>query len=443
MIFRHRPAGWNGRRQLRLWGTLFCALFFGCFAQAADILCGRFFTVPQTLYVNQAFTIHFELEVTFGGEVEDLRISDFPNDPDLIEVGRLENTSRNRITRDGQAIDVLQYTAQARCLKPVNRTFHPDLQCMLVERRNAGFFSHWQSYPKQKNLTPFTLTVRPLPETGRPAAFSGAVGSFRLNGHLPQTRVHPGDILTLTLDLSGQGWLGKAALPSIPASPLFKIYPPKEVLRENARLKTQQVFIPQNTNAADIAALPFCFFNPVSGRYEETSAGPFHLTVQTDTAGPKADEVRVIDTAQPVRSEMASQTVTIERVNQTLRHAVPLLVGCAGALAAFFVFFTLFAAHKRLAFGIGLIVLAAGIGAGYALSRKTEVSTRTLARRTDARFAPSRGAAPLFALNPNTTVIPLENAGTWIRIDAAGRRGWIPADALTAETAEKNAPAAH
>ena len=33
--------------------------------------------------------------------------------------------------------------------------------------------------------------------------------------------------------------------------------------------------------------------------------------------------------------------------------------------------------------------------------------------------------------NPGTAVVPLENAGAWVRVDASGRRGWIPSSALT------------
>ena len=58
-------------------------------ALAGELFSGRLYTVPEKTYVNQAFEIHFELEVSFGSEVEDLRISDFPSNPDLITVGRL------------------------------------------------------------------------------------------------------------------------------------------------------------------------------------------------------------------------------------------------------------------------------------------------------------------------------------------------------------------
>ncbi len=402
-------------------------------AFAGDVFSGRLYTVPDKIYVNQSFEIHFELEVSFGSEVEDLRISDFPNNPELISVGRLESTSRNRITRDTQALDVLHFTAPARCLKPIEHVFNPTVQCMLVERRNTGFFSHWQSFPKQLKLEPFKLRVLPLPEDGRPATFSGAVGIFRLGGSLSQTNVRPGDIITLSLRLSGQGWLGDVVMPAPPPSPLFKTYPVKELSREPLRLATEQVFIPQNTNATEIASVRFCFFNPATERYENSIAGPFPLTFETVAAASKTEEVRVIDTAQPVSAESLPQTVSIERVNLTLHQALPLLVGCAGALAAFFVFFLLYGNHKRLAFTLGLLVLTTGAVAGYALSGKTVAKTRTLVHRTEIHFAPSRGATTLFSLNQGTAIIPLETAGEWVRVDSSGLRGWIPASSLSEE----------
>jgi len=404
-----------------------------------EIFSGRLYTVPKQIYENQAFEIHFELEVSFGSEVEDLRISDFPNNPDLITVGRLETASRNRITRGDQAINLLHFIASARCHKPITHTFNPTLQCMFVERRTSGFFSHWQSYPKQHALDPFTLRVLPLPDAGRPAHFSGAVGTFHLSGRLSKTTAHPGDIITLRLELNGQGWLGNAVMPVPPTPSLFKTYPQKEVLREPLRIQTEQVFIPSCTNATELAAARFCFFNPATGRYEESVAGPFKITYTDTPDTPRPDEVRVISTLEPAATGNLQQAVTHEYVNLSLQHAMPLLAVCAAALSAFFIFFMLYGRHTRLAFLLGAILLAAGGGIGYALSRKTGAATQTISRHTDVLFAPSHSAATLFVLSPDTPVTPLENASCWVRIeDAAGRRGWIPAAALTPPHSKNN-----
>jgi hypothetical protein len=299
-----------------------------------------------------------------------------------------------------------------------------------VQRRNVGFFSQWQSSPKQLQLAPFTLRLLPLPPAGRPENFSGAVGSFRIAGRLSQEAARPGDIITLTLDLAGQGWLNEAQAPAPPASPLFKTYPAMEKLREPQRIQTEQVFIPQSTNATEIAAARFCYFNPARERYEECVAGPFKLALSDASSAPKTEDVRVIDTAAPATAEALPQTVSLERMHMTLRQALPLLIGSAGAIAAFFVFFLLYGRRTRLAFALGAALLAAGAGAGYALSGKADTTTRLTVTRAEVLFAPSRGAAALFPLGPGAAVTPLETAGAWVRIDASGRRGWIPAEAL-------------
>ena len=399
-------------------------------ARAADLLSGRLYTVPEKVYVNQPFEIRFDLEVTAGADVEDLRISDFPNDPAVLALGRLESAARTSASRDGQNIHVLHFTATGRGLKPIAQTFNPRLQCSLVQRRSAGFFSQWQSSPRQLQLAPFNLRIQPLPAEGRPGSFGGAVGAFRLSGRLSQETVRPGDIVTLTLDLEGQGWLGDAPAPAPADSPHFKTYPAKERLREPLHLRSEQVFIPQSTNATEIAAARFSYFNPATGRYEETQAGPFRLAFSDAAAAPQANAVRVIDTARPASPEAPAPAVSLERVHMTLRQALPLLAGSAGAIAAFFVFFLLYGRHTRLAIACGAALLAAGLAAAYAVSGKAETNARVTAAHTEARLAPSQSAVTLFSLIPGTAVTPLETAGSWVRVDAGGRRGWISSDAL-------------
>ncbi|HOE60488.1 MAG TPA: SH3 domain-containing protein [Kiritimatiellia bacterium] len=409
---------------------------------AGELVSGRLYTVPETIYVNQAFEIYFELEVTFGSEVEDLRIRDFPNQPDLLTVGRLVSSSRNRTSRDGKTLDTLQYKATARCHKPFHQTFTPLVQCMLVERRNTGFFSHWQSFPKQMRLDPFTLAVRDLPDQGRPEAFSGAIGTFRLTGRLSQTEAHPGDIITLTLNLKGKGWLGEQTVMPAPAvGPMFKRYPVKELLREDAHLRTEQIFIPQTTNATEIAAVRFHYFNPATGQYEASVAGPFRLTLRDAPAEPVAQTIRMIDTVRPTTASEPPQTISIRQVNRSVRHALPLLIGGAGALAAFFIMFLLGAGRRRIAIPLALLALGVSLGAAYRIHIRADAATRNLTEQVDVRLAPARAAFQLFSLPAGTEVIPLETSASWVRIDADGRRGWIRAEALgDPTTVPKGAP---
>ncbi len=407
-------------------------------ARCGELYGGRLYTVPERVFVNQPFEIHFELEVSPGNEIQDLRISDFPNDEKLLALGRLENTTRTRGTRDGQPTETLRFTASARGLLPLEQTFHPRLQCTLVERRSFGFFTRWQPQPKQLQLAPFTLSLRALPEAGRPPHFSGAVGRFSLTGSLSQSAVRPGDIITLSLDLSGQGWLGEAPAPA-PALPsehesLFKTYPAKERLREPLRIRTEQVFIPLATNAAAIPPARFSFFNPETAAYEECAAGPFPLSFRTQESDtPPPAEVRVLTPDAPAAAPAAATapvSVSVARVNQRARQHAPILAASLFALAAAFLFLHLRGRHTRLGLALAALLLGLGALTARALHARPAARPRQVARRVEPLFAPSRAAPPLFALNPGDAVTPLERAGDWLRVDADGRRGWIPASAL-------------
>lgn len=394
---------------------------------AEEITGGRFYTVPEKVYVNEPFELRLELAATFGSEVEDLRIGGIPNDPGLLELGQMRQLSQSRESRDGRDVTVFRYAVSARGKKAFSRHCAPALSCSLVVRRNAGFFSHWQAYPQEKSLEPFDLSILALPEAGWPAGYTGAIGSFTLSGKLSQSVVRPGDIVTLTLTLAGDGWLGNGEMPAPAASPLFKSYPARATVSEPLRRVTEQAWIPNATNAAEIGAVRFPFFNPKTEKFEEAVAGPFRLTFSAASAAPTNAAVKVIHAELEPAAAQEGQpaAVTIDDVNRSVRHFGPLLAFAAAVLAAGFVFFALVGKHTVAGIALSVILIGAGGWAGHALSqRNARTATVKLAGRCDVRFAPSGQAVLLFSLNPGTEVTPLETSGAWTRIDAAGRRGW-------------------
>ena len=411
-------------------GLLSLTAFAPFVGHAGDIVRANLYTSPNRIFVGQSFVIHFDVETTAGTELNDLQITGLPNDPDLIALGSFENVSQNRITRGSQDLTAFHYTATARCYKPIAQTFSPVLQCLLVERRSIGFFTQMQSFSKRINIEPLALHVLPLPVDGRPAAFSGAVGQFKLTGTLSADRVHPGDIITLSLDLSGQGWLGNVAMPEPPTSHNFKVYPPKETLHEPLHLKTDQVFIPASTNATEIATVRFNFFNPSTGHYEETTSGPFALTF-TDKASPKAEEVRVINTGDTTAPFSSGSSLIVKRSDLTFRQMLPLISLCTAGVVGLWIFFMLLGRHTRAAFLVATCVFALGFAASLRLGNKKNTDVQKIGYSTEARFAPSQASPALFSLNPGTPATPLETAGQWTRVDAEGRRGWIPSSALS------------
>lgn len=397
---------------------------------------GRVYADPPSAYLNQSFTINFELELSPGTEVEDLRISGFPNDPELLSMGRLQTAAaQRRSTRRGEATEILSFTATARGLKPHTETYHPRVECVLVQKRSIGFFTSRQAVTREMRLPPFNLDIKELPTTNQPTDFSGAVGTFTLQGEISQTSVQPGDIITLNLSLTGKGWLGDATMPQPPPDQRFKNYPPREKLREATTLRSEQVWIPQTTNAAAIPAATFTYFDPHTATYESCQAGPFKLHFTTPERATTDEELRVIApsarTTSPT-SDPPSITVSVTHINQRARQLLPLLTLAATLLLAGFIFFRLRILHFRLRLLAALLILATGATITYKL-RNYSPTTNQLhtTRATGVYFAPSDTSPLLFRLNKGEPVTPLETTPTWIRIDSNNRRGWLPTTTLS------------
>lgn len=344
--------------------------------RADEIISARFSTSPEFVFVNQPFELQFEMEVPAGASVQDLHVSAFPQERLKLTLGQLEELPRQQLTRDGRRIDRLRFSASATAAAVGEQTVRSMLQGMFTERNSSGFFSFLQSHLVQKAVEPFTLKIQSLPVAGRPADFSGAIGVFKLTGVLSSPTAQPGDILTLTLDLSGEGNLNAAA-PALAAVDGFKTYPPKTLEASATHVRLQQIYIPQSASATTIPAVTFAFFNPRTHRYETVSAGPFRIrfTKPTETV---TNAVRVINTAD-----------TAEKAQQTLLQLPRQVIWSA-----------------------------------------SKVVTRETARRTDVRFAPSRAALSLFILPPRQKIQLLETQGGWARIDLDGNRGWIPVSDL-------------
>ncbi|MDD5657863.1 MAG: BatD family protein, partial [Elusimicrobia bacterium] len=73
---------------------------------------------------------------------------------------------------------------------------------------------------------PLTLEVHPLPESGKPPDFSGAVGRFSLAANLDKQRGKVGEPVTLSVTIKGEGGLSAIRDPVWPALPSWRAFDP-------------------------------------------------------------------------------------------------------------------------------------------------------------------------------------------------------------------------
>lgn len=415
----------------RYLATLLIVSLAGIMNAFATLQTARFSTRPTHVFLNQPFELYFEVEVNAGSEIQDIQISQVPIEElglTLQPLASLPKIVKN--DAQGKPIDVIRFAAPAQASKAGERTFSARLHCTVVERSTGGFFSFTQSRNATIEIAPFTLRIQTLPEQGKPADFSGAVGTFQIKAKVEPQIAQPGDILKLLVDIQGDGNLNGATL-AMPDAQGFKVYPVKERVREASRLQIEQVIIPQTTNATTLGALALTYFNPATRQYERAHAGPFTITFIHDAPTQTNDTVRIISTDSPATTGAVVQSVlTIETVNQNMRHARPLIILCGATLLACFCFFQFKSVNQRLAVLLALVILICGAVTAHRLWQKPQLATRTLRQLAEVKFAPTYRSPVLFTLSPGTTVLPLESAGAWVRVDAQGKRGWVAAHHL-------------
>ena len=128
----------------------------------------------------------------------------------------------------------------------------------------------------QKNVETalLNLTVKNLPEEGRPASFAGAVGNYNFSTSLDRDDVSSNDAVTLTVTVSGSGNIELLNLPTPAFPPDFETYDPKIVSNIDATgqgmsgtKKAEILAIPRHAGDFVVPPMEFSYFNPAKGQY--------------------------------------------------------------------------------------------------------------------------------------------------------------------------------
>ena len=160
------------------------------------------------------------------------------------------------------------------------------LRVPIAQADDDPFFGSSMMGDREVRSAPVTIQVRPLPLEGKPADFSGAVGSFRMHAELLTKTPKTNESLTIRLTLEGTGNLKQVTSPTISFPQDFEVYDPKESYEE--KISATEVYgkkiieyfaIPRRTGAVTIPSLSFSYFDPHLGRYETLRSQSFTLQV--------------------------------------------------------------------------------------------------------------------------------------------------------------------
>jgi hypothetical protein len=139
-----------------------------------------------------------------------------------------------------------------------------------------------------------TIAVKPLPEAGKPADFSGAVGNFDFRVTPSKTNLKNGESLDLLVSVTGNGNLKLFNLPKPVVPNSLEMYDPVHKEKVNTtlsgmsgKISDSYTIIPQFKGNYPIKPMQFSYFDLSSGKYKTITSPEIMINVLD---GPSAND---------------------------------------------------------------------------------------------------------------------------------------------------------
>jgi hypothetical protein len=132
-----------------------------------------------------------------------------------------------------------------------------------------------------------SIEVLPLPESGKPSAFSGAVGQFSFKVQMNKDKVKTNEAINLSLTITGRGNLNLIDPPKLVIPPDIESYDPKT--SESIGTKTggiegsktaEYILIPRHHGTYKISPVEFSYFDPSTKNYITLHSPEFTIQVE-------------------------------------------------------------------------------------------------------------------------------------------------------------------
>ena len=265
-------------------------------------------------YLNEAVTVIYKLYVSPNINVTNYRSLDSPkyNDFWSQDIPVTKHTAQNG-TYQGKPYRfvvlkrVVLYPQKAGKLEiePLSLEIFVDVP---TNRRDFFGGRIYTQTSKTVSAGRRTLSVKPLPEAGKPADFGGAVGDFTFQVTSSKNKLNASESLQAKVEVSGKGNLKLFQLPEPELPSSLEVYEPeyKENVRTNlsgmeGKVANNYTVVPSFRGKYPIPSISFSYFNPKTRKYVTLNSEEINIEVLEGPAGS--------ETSSPVASNVNKQLV--------------------------------------------------------------------------------------------------------------------------------------
>jgi hypothetical protein len=130
-----------------------------------------------------------------------------------------------------------------------------------------------------------TLQIKALPTDGRPANFSGAVGTFAMTGSVQPAHARVGDPLDMQVQISGTGSFDRVQAPILAATPVWRVHAVTSEMdaQDDIGLNAVKTFhypLVANAPVHESPAASFSYFDPEQEKYVTLELAPKEISIE-------------------------------------------------------------------------------------------------------------------------------------------------------------------
>lgn len=238
----------------------------------------------RQLYVNQPLTITYRIYIDARFGIAGLEKVDEPRYANFWSQQLLEKVQISEVNRNGRPFRCITLKQILLYPQQVGEQQIDPFSCSLVLQlpsNQVDFFGNRSYITSTRTLqtTATKIKVLPLPEEGKPANFSGAVGHFSLSMNFPTRSLNAGETAEGEVVIAGKGNFKLFDMPKLTFPPALEVYAPKETEHLtnsasgiNGDITHTYTIVPQYKGKFPVPALNFSFFNPDTQQYETLSS---------------------------------------------------------------------------------------------------------------------------------------------------------------------------
>lgn len=267
-------------------------------------------------YLNEAITVVYKLYVSLETGVSNWREKDNPRYNDFwsqnIEIKGLD------ILKGMYKGQEYRYVVLRKTVLYPQKTGKLKLEPLVLEisveipTGRSDIFGRqlMTKVPKTVTAGSRTIDVKPLPEKGKPADFTGAVGEFSFSVNTTKSQLNATESLQAKIQVSGKGNLKLFELPKLTVPSSLEVYEPEHAENVRTNLSGMQgsisdtyTIVPQYRGKYPVPSISFSYFDLKTERYKRITSDEIVIDV---LEGPTAainnsDATVATNTKQAVR----------------------------------------------------------------------------------------------------------------------------------------------